>query len=193
MVEQEKNENVNPELNQNKYNPADDEQWYQDLINEKTPKSQSIFTFERIVLFVSLGFIILVLIVVAMPIRSGIVVDSKWSEAKTAVCTIKSAVDTYRAKMAGDISRLDVPKGTLAEGFVSGSKLLEKLKLEHVSFKDFQYFDADDFTLEFINDGKDGLYIVKVKATEGGGMSLNGPAGSGSYNSKTSEWTGNLQ
>jgi len=116
-----------------------------------------------------------------------------WAEAKTAVGTIKAAVDTYRAKNNGDISSLDEPKGTLAQGFAMFSPLLKKLRLDNLTFEELEYFDPDNFTLELINDGKDGHYIIIVNATEGGGMSLSGPAGTGFYNSQTNEWTGDLE
>ena len=183
-----------PEKSEN-YNPSDDEQWYQNLIIEKNSKSKG---HPPVLLscIIAVAVVVVLIALIKMPIYSGIVDESEWSEAKVGVGTIKASVDTYKAKMGGDISSLDVPKGTLAEGFVSGSKLLEKLKLEHVSFEVFQYFEAEDYVLEFTTDGKDGFYkiSVDVKRSIGRGLSGNGPkSGTGEYDSQTGKYSGNLQ
>ena len=84
-------------------------------------------------------------------------------------------------------------KDYLNEGVYPGSRLLKEIRLDDSAFSRFYYFDEDDFSIQFINDGKDGLYIIKVKATEGGGTSFDGPAGTGSYNSQIGQFTGMLK
>jgi len=112
--------------------------------------------------------------------------DNPSSEGKTAVGTIKAAVDTYRAKMHGDISSLNEPTGLLAEGFAPGSKLLEKLRIEDDAFAELEYWDPKDFTLEFVTDGKDGFYIIKTVPSCDEAIENSGPI---TYNSQTQKWT----
>jgi len=179
------NEMANPEESA-EYNPRADEHWWQTNFNYTYPQVQKFkFTLIEIAIFI---VVVALVAAVAVPIRSGIVVDSKWSEAKTAMGTIKAAVDQYSANNNGDISGLDEPKGSLKYGFVSGSNLLFKLKLEDTAFESLQYFDAEDFSLEFTTDGKDGSYIITVTSQKGGGNSGIGPEGIIIYNSDTNEW-----
>ena len=129
---------------------------------------------------------------VAVPIYNGIVDDAKWSEAKTAVGTIRSAVDTYKAKMGGDISSLGLT------GFSSGDNDLVLLKLDDDAFEELQYFNSEDFvmTWDAVNgagDGTDGEYIITVTGVANHGQSANGPTGSGTFTSATGAWSGDLQ
>ena len=133
---------------------------------------------------------------VAVPIYNGIVDDSKWSEAKTAVGTIKASVDTYKAKMSGDLTGLTVIPGIVGDGFVLDSDLLVELKLARDAFTTLQYFDALDFTMAIVGVATAGTYSISVDAAGSavGGQSANGPTtGSGTYTSIDGQYSGPLQ
>lgn len=201
MQEPEKNDNEIPESERERFRSAvfEDSFHERDKVFAELKKRQK--KQEKIIIIVAVvaSSLMLILFVVNLIFSSDDLFpyqSMKWSEPKTACGTIKAAVDTYRAKMSGDISGLDTPKGELAEGFVSGSQLLAKLRLHDLAFEGLQYFDSDDFVLEFVTDGKDGEYIITVDAAIGinGGASGTGPSsGTGSYNSATGKWTGSLE
>jgi len=123
-------------------------------------------------------------------IEAQVQLEAIWSEAKVIVGEIRYGLDVYSARNDGDISDLNV-----SDGFVQDSDLIEKLDLNFEMFTKIEYFDFDDFSVEFVTDGKDGKYIIKVDASNGsGGTTGEGPKeGIGSYNSKTGEWTGMLK
>jgi len=118
--------------------------------------------------------------------------DSYWFEAGSNCNNIKQAVDVYKAKHSDDLSSL---KDLLNEGFVKGSKLIKELGWLEGTFDYLQFFDRESFSLEFLTDGKDGHYIIKVDTSKGkGGPSGRGPKeGVGTYESKTDTWTGKLE
>ncbi len=127
---------------------------------------------------------------VAVPIYNGIVDDSKWSEAKTAVGTIKASVDTYKAKMSGELAALPA-----VNGFAPASTLLVELKLADDAFSTLQFFDAADFTMTVVDNVAPiaDTYTVTCTAVAGGGQSLNGPGGTGTYDSSAGSYTGDLR
>ena len=127
---------------------------------------------------------------VAVPIYNSIVADSKWSEAKNAVGKIKAAVDPYKAAKGGELANL-----SFGTGFASGSALLVQLKLADTTFGELQYFDAADFSMTVVDNVSPiaDTYTVTCTAVAGGGQSLNGPGGTGTYTSATGQYTGNLQ
>ena len=119
----------------------------------------------------------------------------EWDEAKRIVNALNFVVFMYKDENKGDISGLDNPPGTLKNGFANNSKLCQDLSFRYEVFESLKYFDVEDFSLEFVTDGKDGKYIIKVDASKGkGGKNGKGPTeGTGSYNSKTHEWSGKLK
>ena len=88
---------------------------------------------------------------------------------------IVEAIEKYQEENGSpDLSGLDTPKGAVKAGFVKGSPLFERLDLN--PDKHLKYFDIEDFYIEFVNDGKDGKYIVVSEAARG---KQNGRSGEG--------------
>ena len=130
---------------------------------------------------------------VAVPIYNGIVRDSKWSEAKTAVGTIKAAVDPYYAKTQGDL-------GDLNSGApMTDAGNLALLKLDPAAFDSLQYFFATNFVLNIVPGAvgppvvPDTYTIVVGPVLAGGGQSGNGPDGQCTYDSSVGTYTLDLQ
>ena len=154
------------------------------FLTEETMKGFTLIELAIVIVIAAL------LAAVAVPIYNGIVADSKWSEAKNAVGTIKAAVDPYKAAKGGELAALSA-----AAGFAPTSALLTELKLADDAFSTLQYFDAADFSMTVVDNVSPiaDTYTVTCTAVAGGGQSLNGPGGTGTYTSATGQYTGNLQ
>ena len=140
--------------------------------------------------------LILLLVVVCLIItgcgKSEAEIKEQWKEAKIAVAAIRAAIDVYNAQKLGDLTGL---KDMLADGFKQDSPLIKEIQMDDSDLKTLQYFDREDFSMEFINDGTDGEFLIKVDASKGkGGKSGEGPKkGTGSYNSAADEYSGMLK
>ena len=173
------------------YNPDEDDVWYDENVEYRKKKRGT--NPYLISVFIAVIVYFLVSGIIWIPLGTGLPDNYEWTEAKTVVGILKSSLDTLATKNDGDLSDLDEPNGNLKEGFTLYTNLYEKLMIEPGAFENLHYFDADDFSIEFVNDGKDGYYIITVNSKKGGGLTGTGPAGSGSYNSQTNEWTGDLE
>lgn len=115
-----------------------------------TPKSG--FTLVELAIVVVIAGI---LAAVAVPIYQGIIDESKWSEARMAIGSIRTAISTYKAKQSGSLAGLSA--GPI-------SNLANVVKLDANSFNSLKYFRSEDFTLESI-DANSGTYTIKCDGT----------------------------
>ena len=91
---------------------------------------------------------------------------------------ISSAIEDYKTQIGSDdLTGLDAPVGTRIAGLIPDSPLFNKLKLTHDDFNSLANFDMEDFSIEFVNNGGDGKFIVVCEVSKGKrrGKSGNGP------------------
>ena len=112
-----------------------------------------------------------------------------WNGPKTAVSTIKAAVETYKAKHDGDLSRLQ----KLPSTFIKGSELLKELRLVDDAFENLQYSDSEDYYLIIIDGENSDNFVIVYNAEIGTGQGLSKKGlseGISKYDSRTNEWSG---
>ena len=127
---------------------------------------------------------------------------SGWSESKTALGSIHTALHEYSVKNNGDLSAFNA-YGKQNEIFVND--VLLQIGMHEDALKELQYFDWECFRVYFIKDGKIAQtqpllkhngYVITVDATRNsqGGMGGNGPEkGYISYDSSIGTWSDSFQ
>ncbi len=91
-----------------------------------------------------------------------------WNEARIVSTEIENAIESYQAENGSkDLTGLDVPAGTLREGFVNGSPLFDKLNLDYNALAQQPNFDPGDYYILFTNNGIDGKYKIVCDSKKG--------------------------
>ena len=123
----------------------------------------------RVFTLIELAIVIVIaaiLAAVAIPIYQGIVDDSKWSEGKTAIGTIKNAVDVYLASN-NDFAQLLTDAGVAVadKTAVAVNTLEQNLGMGSDSLASLQYFLATDFTIAVDKAAGAPVYHIVVTCT----------------------------
>lgn len=93
-----------------------------------------------------------ILAAVAVPIYKGLIDDSKWSEARVGLGSIRTALDVYRAKYSGKLP-----------GVTTGqvSAVATRIGVDSNSLTNLRYFNSSDFTITAV-DTDAGTFTIQV-------------------------------
>ncbi len=105
-----------------------------------------------------------ILAAIATPIYQNVIEDSKWSEGKSAVSTVRKAIDVFKAKKSNNCSEIAGPAMGLLDTVTIGNQsmtLAEALRIDNSQFDSLKYFDADDIVISIAAGGD---FVITITA-----------------------------
>ncbi len=110
--------------------------------------------------FVELAIVVVIagiLTGLVIPIYQGMIDDSKWAEARSAVGTVRSALDVYKCRHSGRLPGLSAGEPVMSQA--------RTFALEAHTLGDMKYFDTADFTFESL-DTSTGHYTIAITGSK---------------------------